>query len=680
MANIIDYPERDAEKVSKLESLKRFFGKKKKDDAGSPSPPNNAQSKRQSNAPRRPVGVVAEVEDEDASMPLASTKVNLSLHPTAQGTIVVESLRPPELRAESSSSAGSLTARRDKRFRYHLPITVSRGGQEDERVLTHDVSFRGLFVRHDNPPPMRQLIRMSMFLPSTEYQIVLHGMVVHVVKPDNPYGKIPGFGICLYAVDRDTRAAWDTFVRYIDEQQTKFPNDARSFGVLPVPVADDVPTESATPYPKASNDFSLSAVVTPPVAHANTDISAASVANTDEKMQLQADDFATFNLAALSHEVDTLSAALNIDAAVGNPLYTPDHTSPIHVIDETDSDLLSMLEELSPAGVVAESSDRLFSETHIPTLQPLEPLEPLGALEHVEPLELVAYTEYAEHAAESLAAFTAAPTTTDWEEPTSPNIAFDSQSLEQAKRILARAEASNEDQPTVEPAADSDNKDSEDFSLASTPPSSPPSFSFAVSAKTPPRDEHIEDPMQITHLAHTSTVDAVPSAVNSSAANASAAPNVVPLEAQQRAQKKKKEAALQRYGDEDFIEPIRRAYPRYHIEVKVQLETINELFELYSQDISQGGMFLPCELKLSVGSRVRVHLQHPVTNVTYPLDAVVRRVGATVHRNTDKRGLAVEFTPISSQQQIDLYDFIHSQVSVTIGDCIFIDATDPDLE
>ena len=106
--------------------------------------------------------------------------------------------------------------RREGRTAYRLPVTLLRG-REEIPVRSEDVSFSGLFIETDEPLPLRHLIRLRLLLPPYDRELVAHGMVVHVVPPDNPEGKPPGVGVQLYALDRAARSVWGHFVARAQE-------------------------------------------------------------------------------------------------------------------------------------------------------------------------------------------------------------------------------------------------------------------------------------------------------------------------------------------------------------------------------------------------------------------------------------------------------------------------------
>ena len=49
--------------------------------------------------------------------------------------------------------------RREVRYKVRLPVKVIRT-REIQSLLTEDVSFRGVFLRMDAPPSLRQLVRL----------------------------------------------------------------------------------------------------------------------------------------------------------------------------------------------------------------------------------------------------------------------------------------------------------------------------------------------------------------------------------------------------------------------------------------------------------------------------------------------------------------------------------------
>ena len=108
--------------------------------------------------------------------------------------------------------------RREGRVAARIQVLVVRG----RRVVsleTSDVSFKGLFLRTDEPPPLRSLVRLRVSLPLRE--IEAHAMVIHVATPTDleQLGDVPakdrgpGVGVQFWGLAGPERAAWDEFVR-----------------------------------------------------------------------------------------------------------------------------------------------------------------------------------------------------------------------------------------------------------------------------------------------------------------------------------------------------------------------------------------------------------------------------------------------------------------------------------
>lgn len=120
------------------------------------------------------------------------------------------------------SQPSSHQRRRDKRYPARLPIRTRVAGRLKD-LFSQDVSFRGLFLATDSPPPLRQLIRIETVLPPGGTPFATHGMVVHVVSPGEPGAHGPGFGVQFYGMG-DERRAWEAFVQYIQQNSLALPD------------------------------------------------------------------------------------------------------------------------------------------------------------------------------------------------------------------------------------------------------------------------------------------------------------------------------------------------------------------------------------------------------------------------------------------------------------------------
>lgn len=102
--------------------------------------------------------------------------------------------------------------RREARVDVRVPVTVIRGKKPLE-LETSDVSFKGLFVCTNDPPPLRSLVKLRVALLGREFEA--HAMAVHVVTPAPSEGttRQPGVGLQFWGLSGQDRMAWDDFVR-----------------------------------------------------------------------------------------------------------------------------------------------------------------------------------------------------------------------------------------------------------------------------------------------------------------------------------------------------------------------------------------------------------------------------------------------------------------------------------
>lgn len=100
--------------------------------------------------------------------------------------------------------------RRHDRFFVRLPVTLIIG-KSSFSAETVDVSFGGLFLRTSNPPPLRQLVKLTFPLPPEDESIDLMAMAVFVDKNASP----PGAGLKLFGLSPETQLRWEQFVNYV---------------------------------------------------------------------------------------------------------------------------------------------------------------------------------------------------------------------------------------------------------------------------------------------------------------------------------------------------------------------------------------------------------------------------------------------------------------------------------
>lgn|GEM_PF-1256264 len=122
----------------------------------------------------------------------------------------------PVSAASGQSPSTNENLRREARVDVRVPVTVYRGKKPLE-LETSDVSFKGLFVCTNDPPPLRSLVKLRVALVGREFEA--HAMAVHVVLPAHPDGVTaseahqPGVGLQFWGLSGPDRTAWDDFVR-----------------------------------------------------------------------------------------------------------------------------------------------------------------------------------------------------------------------------------------------------------------------------------------------------------------------------------------------------------------------------------------------------------------------------------------------------------------------------------
>jgi PilZ domain len=99
--------------------------------------------------------------------------------------------------------------RREARVDACVKVQVVRG-RRTIALETSDVSFKGLFLCTEEPPPLRSLMRLRVALP--QHEIEAHAMVVHVAT-DTRDGRAAGVGVQFWGLAGPGRIAWDDFVR-----------------------------------------------------------------------------------------------------------------------------------------------------------------------------------------------------------------------------------------------------------------------------------------------------------------------------------------------------------------------------------------------------------------------------------------------------------------------------------
>jgi Tfp pilus assembly protein PilZ len=123
-------------------------------------------------------------------------------------------------------------------------------GQETHELLTEDVSYRGVFVRTDRRPRLRQLVKLKLELGAGD-EFTTHAMTVWVVPPGGPAGRVAGVGLQFYGVDKNALGRWERFVSALKDEpapvasppspepiRRRFHRFAAAFKVVPRNIAD----------------------------------------------------------------------------------------------------------------------------------------------------------------------------------------------------------------------------------------------------------------------------------------------------------------------------------------------------------------------------------------------------------------------------------------------------------
>ncbi|MCK6550729.1 PilZ domain-containing protein [Myxococcota bacterium] len=110
--------------------------------------------------------------------------------------------------------------RKSARFEAALGVQLVYGGVR-ELVRTTDVSFHGLFVSMERPPPARMMVELTIYLP--DGPIPASAFVARRVERATSI--VPGAGLQLFAVGASAKARWDRFLRALGDERSTQPGD-----------------------------------------------------------------------------------------------------------------------------------------------------------------------------------------------------------------------------------------------------------------------------------------------------------------------------------------------------------------------------------------------------------------------------------------------------------------------
>lgn len=103
-------------------------------------------------------------------------------------------------------------SREQRRYpRYEAAVTCTLKLREGPlTLLTADVSRHGAFLRTDAPRPERELIQIHFATPVGPVDALC--MVVRRYPLESPGARGPGMGVDFFAISKDAKDLWDTFV------------------------------------------------------------------------------------------------------------------------------------------------------------------------------------------------------------------------------------------------------------------------------------------------------------------------------------------------------------------------------------------------------------------------------------------------------------------------------------
>lgn len=97
--------------------------------------------------------------------------------------------------------------RRDIRAHASPPLHILRIGSS-ERVEVLNVSYRGLFLRMDEPPQLNELLRVKVELPNGK---AIEANVVSVRVVVDAHGR-SGVGVKFFVLGGEEKRAWESYI------------------------------------------------------------------------------------------------------------------------------------------------------------------------------------------------------------------------------------------------------------------------------------------------------------------------------------------------------------------------------------------------------------------------------------------------------------------------------------
>lgn len=122
-------------------------------------------------------------------------------------------------------------------------------------------------------------------------------------------------------------------------------------------------------------------------------------------------------------------------------------------------------------------------------------------------------------------------------------------------------------------------------------------------------------------------------------------------------------------------DPVRRKHPRLAVRLRVLPKNLEALIEMWTRDVSRGGMFIETEQALAEGQVLEVDVVHPDTHATFALSCVVRRIA----RGSAGRGVGVELNDLDDDRRNAFQEFAMSTIPELEDPLLLVIEDDPAL-
>lgn len=105
--------------------------------------------------------------------------------------------------------------------------------------------------------------------------------------------------------------------------------------------------------------------------------------------------------------------------------------------------------------------------------------------------------------------------------------------------------------------------------------------------------------------------------------------------------------------------PAARHDPRFPVSLQVRLQSMDDMNEMYTRNVSSGGLFVGTALDIAEGTETKLSVIHPRTREHFVLEAVVRW-----RRAEPDPGIGLEFVRLTDQRRAEFLGFVRSEIHV----------------